>query len=1120
MLTVTLGERADILADLLAERLADVPDDPFAPEWVVVGSIGMRRWLSQRLAQRLGTTPGHSDGIAANIRFSFPGELRALVVGTGGIGDSDPWEIGSLQFHVLDQLAAAGMDPTLVLARRIADRFDRYHFWRTPMIAAWHRGQAVDGVGASLAPAQRWQFELWRRVAESIESSTSDPAARMNPSARIASALERLSDHDAVAQRSDLPPRLFAMGLNTARPDVLDVFRALSQSRPVEVMWMTPSVTVARRAIDMGRDSASRSDIAPIDVDRLATHPLMRRWAGPSSQGSVLLGARTQVAAHHVVAVPSSTPRASDRSALDRLKGSISADQPPEATPVQVPGDATRRDPSITLHACAGATRQAEVARDAILHLLADDPTLAERDIAVVSPDVDRFAALVGSAFGPPGERLAYTVVARSAPIANQRVATLLAVLDLVGGRFTAGEVSSLASQPTVRRHFGFDHDDLAALDRWTTELAIRWGLDGGRRESFGVPASFTHNTWLRGMHSLLMGIALDESDAVEPSPLRVEGSDAQLAGRVAEFVTLVAHTDERCSRPCTLTEWVDRLGDIDRAFSESDGDREWEQQRLDERLRLMTRQATEAGTTTEVSVGDIRRWLRDDVAASSSSARLGDGTIVVCAPSLVRSVPYRAVVVLGLDDLSAGVQSSDDLIANNPQIGDHDGRADRRQQLLDVIMAAQDHLVVTFDGVDPSSGRPLPRSSALDELVDCLADLGLADSDGLPLIVSHPRLATAAENFRPDSGDQVWSFDNVSLRGAQAAAHRHNGSGLSVTPTDALSIAPAHHVDLDDAIIALTNAPRLFATRTLGVASAPGESTGDDDLVLDLDSLTNWSLGDALLEHVLSGAATPDPAEIWQQRGRLPIGHLGDALVESHIHTVDQLLAAADVSAPATPASGVRWQRRVDVDLGGGRTIGGLVWGVGDPSVLRHLGFSSLSAKHLIATWVQLLVVGADDPSVQRATVIGSRKKPTKAEPVARCELSLRGGDPDERRRTAISTLSDIVAIVDRAASEALPLVNPTSYHLGRALSSADPRGEGARKSKGRARLAWLTEPYDSDSAPYGNATDQWVRLFYEDVDFAAVEADTTYTEMATALIGLLDGSVELNGDASLVPT
>src|SRR3954447_14522813 len=54
----------------------------------------------------------------------------------------------------------------------------------------------------------------------------------------------------------------------------------------------------------------------------------------------------------------------------------------------------------IETHACHGRTRQVEVLRDTVLHLLEADPTLEPRDIVVMCPDIESFAPLIHATFG------------------------------------------------------------------------------------------------------------------------------------------------------------------------------------------------------------------------------------------------------------------------------------------------------------------------------------------------------------------------------------------------------------------------------------------------------------------------------------------------------------------------------------------------------------------------------------------------------------------------------------------------------------------------------------------------------------------------------------------------
>ena len=77
MLHIHRAERADRLADGLAETLLAPLEDPFTPDVVAVPTRGIERWLSQRLSTRLGTSAQGADGVCANVEFPFPGRLGA-----------------------------------------------------------------------------------------------------------------------------------------------------------------------------------------------------------------------------------------------------------------------------------------------------------------------------------------------------------------------------------------------------------------------------------------------------------------------------------------------------------------------------------------------------------------------------------------------------------------------------------------------------------------------------------------------------------------------------------------------------------------------------------------------------------------------------------------------------------------------------------------------------------------------------------------------------------------------------------------------------------------------------------------------------------------------------------
>ncbi|MGB0093071.1 MAG: exodeoxyribonuclease V subunit gamma, partial [Solirubrobacteraceae bacterium] len=229
MLHVHRAERADRLADGLAQTLLEPLEDPFAPDVVAVPTRGIERWLTQRLSTRLGASEDRFDGVCANVEFPFPGRLvlGVLASATGLDPDDDLWPAARLVWpllEVVDQclgepwlatLAAhlngargEPEDPTrrFAVARRIADLFDHYAVHRPEMLRGWAGGEGGGGSGGA------WQAELWRRLRERI--------AQPSPAERLAVACGRIRQEP---QLLDLPARVSLFGLSRMPRSYLDV---------------------------------------------------------------------------------------------------------------------------------------------------------------------------------------------------------------------------------------------------------------------------------------------------------------------------------------------------------------------------------------------------------------------------------------------------------------------------------------------------------------------------------------------------------------------------------------------------------------------------------------------------------------------------------------------------------------------------------------------------------------------------------------------------------------------------------------------------------------------------------------------------------------------------------
>src|SRR5688572_26162693 len=163
MLHIHRAERADGLVEALRALAADPLPDPFAPEVVSVPTRGMERWLTQRLSDRLGATPGRADGVCANVEFPSPRRLvgEAVAAACGEEPDADPWLPGRAVWPLLGVVEESLEEPWLrplaehlgaaddgarrgrrfSTVRHVADLFDAYALRRPVMLGAWTAGE-------------------------------------------------------------------------------------------------------------------------------------------------------------------------------------------------------------------------------------------------------------------------------------------------------------------------------------------------------------------------------------------------------------------------------------------------------------------------------------------------------------------------------------------------------------------------------------------------------------------------------------------------------------------------------------------------------------------------------------------------------------------------------------------------------------------------------------------------------------------------------------------------------------------------------------------------------------------------------------------------------------------
>ena len=1072
VLQVTTGERLDDLSGQLGRLLSQPLRDPMAPEWIVVASAGVERWLRLEMARRLGVSaPGTGDGIAANLDLLYPGRLIRRVLDVGGDQGSDPWDVGHLTWVVLDVLAAAGADPRLGplqelapgatlwgRARRLADLLDRYLLHRPEMIRQWSADNDIDGSGNPLPARAAWQPHLWRLVHERIGGQS---PAESRP--------ERLAALRDGACPDEVPERVSLFGMTSIPGGVpfVEFLDALAAQRDVNVFLHQPSAVAARRVctsvLDAPGPIIARSD-DPTSGE--VAHPLLRLWARPAREGLVLLGDRLRDAVVHPVVEDSERRPAT---LLEQVQHDLRSDRPPAGTFVLADGDT-----SIRIHSCHGSTRQVEVLRDQILHLLASDDTLTEDDIVVLCPALEEFAALIESVWGPSaGDRwptagsppgppaLSYRLTDRSLGSAVPLLAALAALVELLDSRFSDAAVLDFVNLPPVRLRFGFDDDDLATLAEWVDTANTRWGIDGDHRARWGVPRDYDDGTWSVAIDRLLFGAMIsDDANSLGPGevlPIGVEGGGVSLAGRFADLLGRLAALAEDVRRPRPALDWVLMLQGAADTLLAAEPTAAWQSGQLSNVLQSIAAQVAigDEACGVELTLADVRGMLGGQLQGTPGRSDFFRGGITVSSLTPLRGIPHRVVCLLGMDETAFGsaAPDGDDLTAFSPCIGDRDRRADTRQALLDAVLAAGSHLVITRMGHSVVTNQKVPPAVALAELRETISDTidpacRTATMKGVEVV--HPCQSYDERNFAPHGlSDPTfgptgpWSFDPLACAGAQQRLRSIVPPPLLASP---LTAEPATVVELGELREFLAHPAKYFLRRRLEVALpdtpnrsggklvAPTTSAGGvpraaagRNLVLELDTLEAWDIANRLLVHRRAGGDLESFERRELAANLLPPGRLSAQQLAAASGKVEPLIAALDGlgALDTTPV-----QRLVDVVLPNGVR---LVGAVGDECAARPgpvtVTTSAWNQKRVLGPWLDLLALTAHDPQVLWHSVIVTSAT-TKAG-FKKLELEIPVDSAEERHQRAIDALGVVIDLFQRGCREPLPLFAESSILL-----------------------------------------------------------------------------------------
>jgi len=1011
------SNRMEALVDALGELVSVPAGSPLRPETVAVQSRGMERWLSLRLCERL--------GVWANCRYPFAGSLIGDFMGqilgeAGGGSVFEPTTLCLRIFEALGELppgpafapvaAYLGSDDPLKrfqLAARLAKLFDQYSVFRPRWILDWQDGGE-----------EHWQARLFRGL------------LRETPQGHRALLLKqfRSAIAEGAAPRVAPPARISVFGLSSLPPYHLEVLQAMARFTEVHLFLLNPcrqywfdlmGAKSRRRLLDFMDESEAHAEEG---------HPLL------TSMGS--LGRHFFRQLHGQF-----EPRQCDHF-IEPGRGTLLAGlQSDLLDPWERPeGDrqsVCAEDFSLRIHNCHGPHRELEVLQDQLLDLFERLPDLRPRDILVMTPEIDRYAPYISAVFDAVSDaarRIPYSLADRSVLGEGGISAAFMALLGLAGSRFSAPAILDLLELDALRRRFGITEADLPLIGRWVQGAGIRWGIDGEHRAGLGL-APFEEHSWAAGLERLLLACALPEAglfEGIAPAG-SVSGQQAQLLGRFADLIAALVRLCETLERPASIGDWSARLLRLLEDFLiPEDPGQEREAQKLRELLAGFASCARGAGSRSEVPLEVPRAWLAEHLGAQGTGGGFLGGGVTFCALLPMRSVPFRVVALLGMNDgefprLDRPLEF--DLMKDAPEPFDPSRRNEDRYLFLEALLSARDCLLISYVGQSIRDNSPSPPSVLVSELLDALDegfDFG-GGSAASSLVRLHPLQPFSAAYFA--AGSSVFSYSRENARACliRSAGQQSPPGPFAKEPLEAMELSSV--LELPDLLRCFKNPSRYFLQQRLGLRTGREEARVEDCEPFALEGLERFGLMQEMVERRL-GQEEPICERELRARMKLPPAAFGEQAYARLARSCEQL---CDRLFPWM--SGGKSHLDLELTLGG-LQLRGRIDGLYPQALVRYRP-ARIRGADLLSAWIEHLAL----------QVFGHRP----------CRTLVVGEDADWELGPAAEAQQHLLELLELRREA---LCRPLAFFPETSLAFARKELEG-ESGMGEAKKKWMGGPY-----------------------------------------------------------
>ncbi|WER21564.1 exodeoxyribonuclease V subunit gamma [Providencia stuartii] len=988
MFQVYHSNQLELLKELIAHLMENEPlSHPFAQEIILVQSPGMSQWLQIELAKRF--------GIAANIHYPLPATfiwdmfrrvLPDIPKESAYTKQAMTWKLMKILPTVIDEddfeplrhYLEHDLDKRKLhqLAGRVADLFDQYLVYRPQWIEKWQQNELIDGLGVN----QLWQKRLWLQLVDYTQSLGQSPWHRAN---LYQSFIDKLSNSQNL--HNVLPKRIFICGISSLPPVYLQALSAIAEHTDIHLMFTNPCryywgdihshsflAKLQKRKL---RHYIDKNEISRFKIEEHAqelfndegeqelANPLLASWGKLGRDNLYFI---SQIDSANEISAFVDTNR---NSLLENLQQDILDLENHAQLGTDLRAYSTSigkrvlalSDQSVTFHSCHSAQREVEVLQDKLLALFEQDSTLTPRDVIVMVSDIDSYTPFIQAVFGNTATKryIPFSISDRKALQAHPILQAFILLLDLPQSRFSTEQVLTLLEVSAFAERFDIDESELGLLRRWVNESGIRWGLDDDNVRALSLPV-IGQNTWQFGLSRMLLGYAMDSRygpwNGVLPYD-ECSGLAAQLAGKLALLVSTLKEWRTLLATERTLDEWQDICQQLIESFFQTDSETELVLTLVTEQWHKILQNAINSGYDEQISL----RLIRDELAVCFDDEKISQrflaGSVNFCTLMPMRSVPFKVVCLLGMND---GIYPRSipplgfDLMAEKPARGDRKRRDDDRYLFLEALNSAAKQLYISYIGLSIQDNQVCNPSVLVTELLDyicqsfCLQgdDKLNIDESALRLkkhlVFQHNRVPFAKENFMANSPYQ--SFASEWLPAAETVLQEGKPFIYELDERERVT-----DISIEQLLRFYRHPIRAFFQQRLKVHFTIEETELPEDEPFLLDKLQRYKMNERILALLIKDENPQPLYQALKASGQLPAKQFGQLYWEQQINDIAPL-AEKIKQQNVQPTDYV-----IDLQINGIK-ISGVLRNAHEKGILRYRP-AYLTAHDGVQLWIEHLL-------------------------------------------------------------------------------------------------------------------------------------------------------------------